>query len=155
MGALFFVLFYSAVAGVCGIAIGAALFTSFVSRPSDTRLAAALPALKGVLAESALRRNEERNNLVSIEKELSLAKEHRRQVAKQIEQYRQSRVYRLRKLAARDWKAMRGGELEEFLEEVFSELQYAVGRTGKAGDQGVDPMPLRFFPQEAAASLCF
>ena len=33
---------------------------------------------------------------------------------------------------------MRGGELEQFLAEVFSELEYTVDRTGKAGDQGVD-----------------
>ena len=33
---------------------------------------------------------------------------------------------------------MRGGELEQFLEKAFSELQYLVERTGRAGDQGVD-----------------
>ena len=38
---------------------------------------------------------------------------------------------------------MRGGDLEQFLEEVFSELRYSVERTGRAGDQGVDLVLLK------------
>jgi HJR/Mrr/RecB family endonuclease len=85
-----------------------------------------------------LRGNEERSNLSQIEKDISVERDNQRQVAGQLEQYRQSHLYRLRKLAARNWKAMRGGELEAFLEAVFSELQYSVERIGGAGDQGVD-----------------
>jgi HJR/Mrr/RecB family endonuclease len=33
---------------------------------------------------------------------------------------------------------MRGGDLEQFLAEVFLELRYSPERTGHAGDQGVD-----------------
>ncbi|MFZ1935482.1 MAG: restriction endonuclease [Thermoguttaceae bacterium] len=138
VGALFFVLFLSWVAGLCGIAIGAMLFASFVSLPSDSRLAAAWDTLNSLLVELALRRNEQCNNLQGIEEEMSVAKDNQRQVANQIEEYHQSRLYRLRTLAARNWKAMRGGELEQFLAEVFLELGYTVDRTGKAGDQGVD-----------------
>jgi hypothetical protein len=138
VGALFFVLFLSWVAGLCGMAIGATLFASFVSLPSDSRLATAWDTLNGLLVELALRRNEQCNNLVGIEEEMSVVKDNQRQVANQIEEYHQSRLYRLRTLAARNWKAMRGGELEQFLAEVFLELGYIVIRTGKAGDQGVD-----------------
>jgi hypothetical protein len=138
VGALFFALFLSVVAGMFGIVFGGILFASFVNLPSDSRLAVAVPTLKGLFADLALRQDEERNNLTGIEAEISVAKDKQCQLASRIEQYRQSRLCRLRELALRNWKAMRGGELECFLEEVFSELQYSVERTGKSGDQGVD-----------------
>jgi restriction system protein len=69
---------------------------------------------------------------------MAVATENRRQVAERLGQYRKSQQYRLQKLAARNWKAMRGGDLEAFLGEVFSELRYSVERTGRAGDQGMD-----------------
>jgi Sec-independent protein translocase protein TatA len=138
VGGLFVVLFLSWVAGLSGMAVGVALLAPFVSVPSDARLTVAVPTLKGLLAELGLRGNEERSNLSQIEKDISVERDNQRQVAGQLEQYRQSHLYRLRKLAARNWKAMRGGELEAFLEAVFSELQYSVERIGGAGDQGVD-----------------
>ena len=55
----------------------------------------------------------------------------------------QSQQYRRQQLARRNWKAMRGGDLEQFLEDVFLELQYSVDRKGGAGDQGVDLVLLK------------
>lgn len=138
VGALFIAIFLSWLACLGGVVIGAALFTALVSIPSNPRLASIVTSLNDSLAELTLRQNEERNILAEMEKERSAALENRRQVADQIEQYRQSRLYRLQQLSAQNWKAMRGGDLEVFLEEVFTELQYAVERMGKSGDQGVD-----------------
>jgi hypothetical protein len=47
-------------------------------------------------------------------------------------QYQRERLY------DRNWRAMRGGELEIYLAEVFALLGYTVEATGKSGDQGVD-----------------
>jgi HJR/Mrr/RecB family endonuclease len=138
LGALFVVLSFSWVAGLCGMIIGAAFFTSVFTIPSDARLVPATQTLRGLIVELTDRQTGERSNLSQLLGEMAAAKKHEQEVAKQLEQYHQSRLYRLRKLAAQNWKAMRGTELEIFLEEVFSELQYSVQRTGSAGDQGVD-----------------
>jgi restriction system protein len=94
--------------------------------------------LRTTLADLTRRRNEERDALSQIERNMAAAIENQRQLTDQLAEYRQSRLYRLGQLAAENWKAMRGGELEAFLERVFAELQYSVERTGQAGDQGVD-----------------
>jgi HJR/Mrr/RecB family endonuclease len=46
--------------------------------------------------------------------------------------------YQCECLFNRNWRAMRGGELERYLAEVFALLGYAVEAIGKSGDQGVD-----------------
>ena len=137
-GALFFVLFLSWVAGLWGIALGATVFASLVGFPSDSHLTVNMRAAEGTLAQLGLRRNEGTEALSQMRRELSDAIENQRQLADRLRQHRQSRQYRLQQLAARNWRAMRGGDLETFLEKVFSELQYSVERTGGAGDQGVD-----------------
>jgi HJR/Mrr/RecB family endonuclease len=49
----------------------------------------------------------------------------------------QSRRHRL---MTTDWRSLRGHPFEDFLQEVFEELGYAVQRTKTTGDQGVDLM---------------
>jgi hypothetical protein len=65
--------------------------------------------------------------------QLENAKKQLRQI-----QYKQSREYQLKQLLRRNWKAMRGIPFEDFLQEVFEQLGYAVETTKASGDQGVD-----------------
>ncbi len=111
----------------CGFAVGAAVFTAFLYFPHDGRISTRTLDLENQLADC--RKIEA--NYYRIGAELNKAKEKRHQIL-------ESQRYRLEKLVDRNWKAMRGGELEQFLEEVFTELGYCVDRTGGAGDQGVD-----------------
>jgi len=51
---------------------------------------------------------------------------------------RQSSTFRRQQLLRRDWKALRSVPFENFLEEVFRELDYVVETTKVTGDQGAD-----------------
>jgi hypothetical protein len=123
----FLVLTQSWLACFCGLILGAVLFSCFLHLPADESMPSIILELETQIAEC---KNIE-DDYHRITAELAEAKEKHRQII-------ESQQYRLQKLAQRNWKAMRGGELEQFLEEVFSELRYSVERTGGAGDQGVD-----------------
>ncbi|MBN2296456.1 MAG: restriction endonuclease [Pirellulales bacterium] len=138
VGALCFMLSLSWTAGLSGIVFGATMFGVIVSLPSDSNLVTSINTLKSTLTDLRLRRKEGRDSISRIGEELDIANQRQLQITNQLEQLRQSRQYRLKKLATQNWKAMRGEDLEKFLEEVFSEQQYSVQRIGGAGDQGVD-----------------
>jgi HJR/Mrr/RecB family endonuclease len=110
----------------------------------DTRAAAEkAPILRGRIEELNSQRNQLSGQLTALTAEISATAERQRQWSDYLKEVQQSQQYRLSRLATANWKAMRGGDLEQFLEEVFSELRYSVERTGQAGDQGVDLVLLK------------
>jgi len=136
VGAIFFIATLSWKLAVAGIVIGGAVSLFMLYFPTDSDVAMEqdeLVSLQAVnLANAEVLIRHKANLAVASEK---LRKWNALLTEKQ---YRESRQYRRQQLAQKNWKAMRGGELEQFLAEVFSELEYTVDRTGKAGDQGVD-----------------
>ena len=119
-----------------GLVLGAAALACLMYFPHDSVVAERTPRLRERIAELDSQRHHLGRQLAALTSELRIAAERERQ-------YRESQQYRRHRLASRNWKAMRGGDLERFLEEVFSELQYSVERTGHAGDQGVDLILLK------------
>jgi hypothetical protein len=121
------VLAHSWIAFFCGLILGAVLFLCFLYLPADERIPGKIQELEIQTAECQ-----------AIEDEHNRLADQIAEAKKKLRQIIESQQYRLQKLLNRNWKAMRGGELEQFLEEVFTELRYVVERTGGAGDQGVD-----------------
>ncbi len=119
-----------------GLVLGAGALACLMYLPHDSVVAEKTPRLRERVSELDLQRNQYSRKLAGLTAELHAAAETERQ-------YRESQQYRRHRLASRNWKAMRGGDLEQFLDEVFSELQYSVERTGHAGDQGVDLVLLK------------
>jgi restriction system protein len=68
-------------------------------------------------------------------RQAKLARDLATSKAAQLRAVLESRVH---ELLTRDWRMFRGGDFENFLGEVFTELGYLVAMTGKSGDQGVD-----------------
>ncbi len=145
---------------IAGVALGAVVFTAYVSWPMGLLgflLGASLPV--GPLyvpGSEALARHLRRlsDQSATIRAELSDAPRARQQLKNDIETasashlelkrsmerklYLASTEYRREQLLTRDWKALRGAAFEEFLVEVFRELGYSVETTKTSGDQGAD-----------------
>jgi len=129
--------------GLLGLALGAGVFACLMYIPHDPMVAEQTPRLRERIAELDSHRNELSRQLAGLTTEFSVASERQRQWSDYLNKVRELQQYRLNQLALRNWKAMRGGDLEQFLAEVFSELRYSVERTGQAGDQGVDLILLK------------
>ncbi len=124
--------------GLFGVVLGVGVFACLMYIPRDPVVAAKTPRLRERIEELDSQRNQFSGQLAGLTTELCVAAEGQQQWSDYLKKLQESQQYRLSRLAARNWKAMRGGDLEQFLEEVFSELRYSVQRTGHAGDQGVD-----------------
>jgi HJR/Mrr/RecB family endonuclease len=140
VGAVFFVVTLSWKLGIVAIAFGIAVSLWMLCIPKDAALAMDSQRLHDELAafQAASAANAEVLNHHRATFAVASEKLQSWSALLAERQYRESRLYRRKQLAQRNWKAMRGGELEQFLEEAFRELQYTAERTGKAGDQGVD-----------------
>ncbi len=136
VGAIFFVATLSWKLTVAGIFIGGAVSLFILYVPTDSDVAMERDELVSLQAVNLANTEV----LIRHRADLAVASEKLRKCNALLtkKQYRESRQYRRQQLVQKNWKAMRGGELEQFLAEVFSELEYTVDRTGKAGDQGVD-----------------
>ncbi len=137
-GGIFAITSASLGAGLIGLAIGALVFIPLLTLPKDSDVIRMCLALENRLKDRIDQRaaiRETRNRLAN---ELKSVKNRKQELAGELMRIRESHRYKLDQLALRNWKAMRGGDLEVFLAEVFIELQYIVERTGRAGDQGVD-----------------
>ena len=143
LGAVFTVMTLSCTAGLCGAGLGAAAFSCLFYIPSDSRLALNFQRLQNQIADFDSQQNNYVEQFSRMTTELADCQAKRQGWSDYLREVQQSRQYRRQQLVNRNWKAMRGGDLERFLEEVFLELQYLVDRKGGAGDQGVDLVLLK------------
>jgi hypothetical protein len=140
VGGLLYALTVSAMCGAVAVLLGASVFACLMYWPNDSALECKRAELPERMAEFERRRSELSAELAQLRTEFRESTERQRNWSNCLTEaeVRASRQYRLQQLCERNWKAMRGGELEEFLKEVFTELGYVVERIGGAGDQGVD-----------------
>jgi hypothetical protein len=78
-----------------------------------------------------------------LENEYEDARQHVEDARQHVEKVRKRKADRRYQLAHADWRSLRGELFEDFLVKVFVELGYAVRKTPRTGDQGVDLILIR------------
>jgi hypothetical protein len=110
--------------GLFGLVLGAGAFACLMYIPAHSTLVSKNRELQERMTELDSQGNESSTQLSRLTAELRASlgrQQYWSDYTKELE-HRESQQYRLQRLAQRNWKAMRGGELEDFLEGVFSEL---------------------------------
>ncbi|MEN6450616.1 MAG: restriction endonuclease [Thermoguttaceae bacterium] len=128
----------SFVTGLLAGLVGGGMGACVLYLPDDPHLRSNAAFLRDSLADLHDRKDAMREKVSQLASQLAIEKQAGHRLTGDLERYRHSQQFRLNSLLSQNWKAMRGTELERFLETVFLELHYTVERTGGAGDQGVD-----------------
>jgi hypothetical protein len=140
VGAIFCAVTLSWIAALYGVVLGTVVFSGLLYLPGNSRLVANIQELQSDKTWFDNERGAISLQLSRITSDLCSVEKYRCHVGELLaeKQYRESQKYRRQQLLHKDWRALRGVPFEEFLQEVFTELQYTVKRTPTTGDHGAD-----------------
>ncbi len=117
--------------GVTGALFGAVMFSVLLLFPKADTLQSSLCKVSDLLSQQCEKKK-------SIQVKYDTATNSLKSLQRDKAELVSSIQFQREQLMKKNWKAMRGDELENYLAEVCSALGYMVERTGQSGDQGVD-----------------